>query len=343
MVNVATSGSTGPPRYVRLPKIKVIKNACSSYASFGGGMDGTTLLPRLSLGSSYGLVMQFVTPGVCGIPINVHLLGKIANPLGMDVFPEAPLSLTLSPLQLRSYLLNCRENVPAKLHLFCGGDFLHPSTLNLAFDKIAQVRVFHTYGLTQYGPRVSTRVIDEAVTERSIGEVGIPIPGVSIQADTSTPCADDAKAPTEVVLRTPFGGRAYSGGEIFRSHEDDPAHTGDEGQFGTDRKLRVFGRLDRSGKSVLPLRQLEDFALTELPLIECQAEFTAQDYVVLSLRSRPGYRDQVRRALARWTHHAAERLSLRSDQFMMRLQDRTLPTAKPRAARLASPPHSCVD
>ncbi len=306
-VHVATSGTTGRPRYVKLPKAKLIANAIASHASFGA-LESGAIIPRLSLGSSYGLVMQVLMPCLCGMPVDVDLLGRIANPLVIGARRERSAMMVLSPLQLRSYLLQATDIAARSLTLFCGGDFLHPHTVNLCFQRECEARIFHTYGLTQLGPRVSTRRIEAPLDEGTIGEVGDFLRGVRLAPGLRTIDPRAYRGAVELVIETPFGGRFYSDGERYRDQDSDVASTGDEGYLGADGKVRVFGRLDCDARSAKPLRRLEDFALSNLPLLQCDARFSGTGDVLVRLRPRPGRAMDVKDAADRWRDSAMERI-----------------------------------
>ena len=182
-VHVATSGTTSAPRYVQLSKTRLIANARASVASFGDALDNRVLSPNLSLGSSYGLAKQLLTPCLYQIPVDILMFERIANPVSEYMRRADRFILVASPTQLHNYVMATSFEKSASggrglLTFSCGGDFLHPATINLIIEKLGETRIAHTYGLTQLGPRVSTCIIDASVSDDTLGDVGELIPGV---------------------------------------------------------------------------------------------------------------------------------------------------------------------
>ena len=285
-ISLATSGSTGPPKYVRLPKESIVENAKASVLSIDG-YERSTVVPCLSLGSSYGFSKQLISPLIAEARVRCDGVGKVSNPFFDCGHVSNRMTVVLSPVQLRAYVSNLESDLSARnWTVVCGGDYLHADTIERTFRQLRELRIAHTYGLTELGPRVSTNILIAPPDESGAGVVGFPIAGAETRVKKD-------KGVSLIEVRTPYGGLAYEDGTKIRQHYTDWVTTGDEGEMASDGRLRVFGRASSRSFSQRSLRLVENMVLGRFDVLSCRASIGVSS-IDLDVRPGPGLSRRVK-------------------------------------------------
>jgi long-chain acyl-CoA synthetase len=177
-----TSGSSGPPKGVVLPRAGIAANvdAILSYLPVARHPRTALVLP---LWYSYALVGQALTTLRAGGTL--LLLGDLGYP-ALQVEAMATLradGLSSVPTSLRLLALVARElpaaQRPPLAYLASAGAALPPALPPLLREAFPQARLFNQYGLTEASPRVTAlESTDEAFGQ---GSVGKPLPGIQVR------------------------------------------------------------------------------------------------------------------------------------------------------------------
>jgi acyl-coenzyme A synthetase/AMP-(fatty) acid ligase len=262
---IATSGSTGIPKYVRLSHRSVSFNVRAHLASLGLEHPFRSL-QVLSVAYSYGLISSLLGTLVAG--------GTVVFPARFDaraardaIEREGPAVCLASPGFFESLVDGCSREGPAVLgrlrKIGIGGDRCPAPLRSKLQAAMPAVQAYVTYGATEAGPRISTLPPEHFLTRPL--SVGLPLPGVSLAVLDSRgqPCPPGRIGTLHV--RTPSRMSGYLG-------ESSPLHphaleTGDLASLDEDGFLTVYGRLDRQikhrGRRVNPA-QIE-LVLLEFP------------------------------------------------------------------------------
>lgn len=224
---IATSGSTGTPRPVRL----TWENHLASARAIAGRLE---LRPEdrwyasLSLAHVGGLALAVRAAAVGS---SVVLRGDFdARTLDRLVTEERVTHASLVPVMLRR-LLDLRDDrsLPASVRAVLVGGAATPSAL-LERALAVGVPAALTYGLTEACSQVATAPPE--LVRRKPGTAGPPLSGVRLRLGE-----DD-----EILVRGPTVSPGYLDGEAVTS-DDGWLHTRDAGRVDDDGHLRVTGRL----------------------------------------------------------------------------------------------------
>lgn len=224
---VATSGSTGTPRPVRL----TWENHLASARGAAERLDlrpGDRWFASLSLARVGGLALAVRAAAVGS---SVVLRGDFdAGTLAGLVSEGRVTHASLVPVMLRR-LLDVRDDHPladTTRALLVGGAGTPSGLLERALD--AGVPAALTYGLTEACSQVATAPPD--LVRRKPGSVGPPLPGVQVRTGEGG----------EILVRGPTVSPGYLDGDPATSDEG-WLRTGDAGRVDEEGHLRVTGRL----------------------------------------------------------------------------------------------------
>jgi acyl-CoA synthetase (AMP-forming)/AMP-acid ligase II len=302
-VLLATSGSTGNPKMVRLSRSAVLANARSIAEALGIGEDevAPTTLP---LHYSYGLSV-LNSHLVAGAAVLVDGSGLMARTFWQSVDAHGATSLAGVPYHyeiLRRLRFSPAAH-PALRTLTQAGGALRPDLVAefAALMHEAGGRLFVMYGQTEATARMAVLPPDR-LGDRP-GSAGVPIPGGSFTIVEG-----------EIVYRGPNVMMGYAEGEAELASGDDLGgvlRTGDLGHLDGEGFLHVTGRLKRMGKVFGVRVNLDD---VERWLGGCPgaAVVPGDDRIAVFLVQAD---DATRGAAAR---ELAARLHTRSDAFDVR-------------------------
>ena len=261
-----TSGTTGPPKGVRLCHRNIIsqQKAVSHLWNVG---EKDALMSYLPWHHSFGGIFErFMTLyHGCSFCLD-DSRGRDLERL-IDNWKTFNPTLFFSVPRVHDLLVTrCRESADADAIVFGGrlrfvftaGASL-PATVESAYRE-RNIPVLEGWGLTETSPCVTLTTLDQ---HWKSGFVGFPIPGVAVRID------DDQ----EILVKGPNVMGGYLDDEEATAHVLDPEgwfHTGDLGEFTKD-GLRIFGRKDgafklTTGEKVHPQR-IETVIVNESPFV----------------------------------------------------------------------------
>lgn len=241
---IATSGSTGAPKYVRLGHRGTLFNIREHLASFG--LAGPfSAVQALGTNYSYGLIASFLAPLTVG--------GTLVLPAHTDcrsicaaIAAEHP-SVCLATPALIEYLIDaCTLEQLAALgslgKLGIGGDNCPERLRRKISQALPRVAPYVTYGATEAGPRIATLPPAEFLTRSA--SVGLPLAGVEIMVtdDHGRPVAPGATG--YVRVRTPSRMVGYLG----EAPQGDWLTISDMASLDVNGYLTIHGRAGRAVK-----------------------------------------------------------------------------------------------
>ncbi|MEV4168581.1 AMP-binding protein [Nonomuraea sp. NPDC049709] len=233
---LATSGSTGNPKLVRLSRQAVLANAAAiaSALSIGPGEIAPTSLP---LHYSYGLSV-LNSHLVAGGTVVLTEAGLLERSFWADLHDHGCTSLAAVPYQytmLRRMRFD-RSNYPALTTLTQAGGRLAPELVK-EFAEQAD-RFFVMYGQTEATARIAVLPPDRLADKP--GSVGVAVPGGRLTVEDG-----------EVVYHGPNVMMGYADDAADLARGDDLGgvlRTGDLGRLDEEGFLHVTGRLKRIAK-----------------------------------------------------------------------------------------------
>lgn len=233
---LATSGSTGNPKLVRLSRQAVLSNAgaIATALSIGPGEIAPTSLP---LHYSYGLSV-LNSHLIAGGSVVLTEAGLLERSFWADLHAHDCTSLAAVPYQysMMRRIRFDRSKYPALTTLTQAGGRLAPE---LADEFAAQVERFYVmYGQTEATARMAVLPPDRLAGKP--GSVGVAVPGGSLEIDDG-----------EIVYRGPNVMMGYAERADDLARGDDLGgvlRTGDLGQLDDEGFLQVTGRLRRIAK-----------------------------------------------------------------------------------------------
>ncbi|MFI5915620.1 AMP-binding protein [Dactylosporangium sp. NPDC051541] len=251
-VLLATSGSTGDPKLVRLSRRAVLANADSIIEALGitGAEVAISALPFYY---SYGMSVlnTHLAAGATLVVEAEGLLGRGFWP-AIDEFGVTSLALVPSQYEMLVRLRFNPGRHPALRTLTQAGGRLRPELVRDFHERMASVdgRLFVMYGQTEAAPRLTT--LPAGRLGEKLGSVGPAVPGgrLSIRlADGTETTAPDVSG--EVLYRGPNVMLGYAETAADLAHGDVAGGllvTGDLGHLDSDGFLFLEGRLKRFGK-----------------------------------------------------------------------------------------------
>lgn len=263
---VGTSGSTGRPKRVALRYGGLAWNALA-HAEALDLPDGVKTLMVSPLHHAFPLVAQLLATWLKGGAVS--FLGSVFTPKGLlkRIESDGIGYVALTPTSLRLLRERCPE--AALPPILSVGAAPMPSGELLAASAWAGANgaaLYHTYGLSEAGPRVATLGPDDL--DRHPASVGRLLPGVEVRlVDPET--GRDADTDGELWLRSPSRMAGYYP-ELDGLEPDGWLRTGDRARL-DDGILTLTGRLKDiivSGGTNVSLREIEEALLLDPRVIE---------------------------------------------------------------------------
>jgi o-succinylbenzoate---CoA ligase len=249
---LATSGSTGAPKLVRLSRRALAASALASEANLGWRDDDRWLV-AMPLGHAGGV--SIVTRCLAARRAVALHAGFDAARVLHAIEAEGLTLLSVVPTMLAALLDADHRGLLAKLRAVLVGGAACPPAL-LAGARSRGVPVLATYGLTEAASQVTTQPISGARDPaRAQGDSGLPLAGFQLRIT-----ADGAPCPTGESGRIEIRGPALHSGYVGESpHEASQWFaTSDLGRLDAEGRLEVLGRSDdvivTGGENVHPLR-----------------------------------------------------------------------------------------
>ncbi|GAA2329242.1 AMP-binding protein [Dactylosporangium salmoneum] len=251
-VLLATSGSTGDPKLVRLSRRALLANAESIVEALGiTGAD--VAISALPFYYSYGMSVlnTHLVAGAALVVEDGGLLGRGFWP-AIDRYRVSSLALVPSQYDMLVRLRFDSAAHPALRTLTQAGGRLRPELVREFHDRMTAVdgRLFVMYGQTEAAPRLTTLPADR-LGEKP-GSVGPAVPGgrLSIRLGDGTETTEPNLV-GEVLYRGPNVMLGYAETAADLARGDDHGGllvTGDLGHLDADGYLYLDGRLKRFGK-----------------------------------------------------------------------------------------------
>ncbi|GAA3234747.1 AMP-binding protein [Dactylosporangium siamense] len=249
---LATSGSTGSPKLVRLSRDAILANTTAIIEALGITGDDVAVS---SLPFYYSFGMSVLnTHLAAGATVVVESAGLVARSFWAAVGEHRVTSLALVPSQyemLRRLRFDPRR-YPSLRTLTQAGGRLRAELVRDFHDRMASVggRLFVMYGQTEAAPRLTT-LPAERLAEK-LGSVGPAVPGgrLTVRLDDGAETTEPGVV-GEVLYRGPnvMMGYAETAADLARGDEQGGLlETGDLGHLDEEGYLFIDGRLKRFGK-----------------------------------------------------------------------------------------------
>ena len=253
---LCTSGTTGEPKAIRLSEANVVANVRDIAAYFDVGRQDSLLIAR-PLYHGAVLVGEFLLSLVKGVrvvfdsaPFNPRgLLTKLQSE-HITTLCQTP---TLATMMTR--FLQPGESPPLR-NLVLSGECMSAAVgrrLRRAFPK---ARIYHVYGLTEAGPRVS--FLPPEHFDEAPDRVGIPLASVRLQIRDRRGTPVPVGRVGELWVKSPAVMQGYDGDPELtaRTLRDGWLRTGDLASLDERGWLKIHGRRDdlilRAGMNIYP-------------------------------------------------------------------------------------------
>lgn len=253
---MCTSGTTGTPKGVMLSEDNILTNVKDIASYFAIGQEDAILIAR-PLYHCAVLTGEFLTALIQGSRIlffsgrfDPQEIGKLLIQNEMTVMGGTPTlwdKLARLPRAMAGHSLQ---------HIVVSGECMSEAVGKRIRQAFGQVRIYHVYGLTEAGPRVS--YLDPALFDEFPHCVGIPLP--SVQLEIRKDGGKPARTGEEGILWV-------KGDSIMLGYYRDPIQTkrvlkngwlctGDMAQISARGLLKIKGRSDdliiRAGMNIYP-------------------------------------------------------------------------------------------
>lgn len=265
-----TSGTTGNPKIVQLSHHNLISNMKAHCKSLELTEKDKVLI-TLPMPFGYCNTSQFLS--------HLYLGGELV--IMRDLFLPSSFMRTIreqeitvvtavpTMLQALSLLKSEYKQLPHLRFMCFGGGQVTPKVLESVRKKIPpHVRMVQTYGQTEAGPRITTRIIPEAYHPSNVGQ---PINGVEISIRDEQGNTLGVLEPGDVWVSSPSVMKGYYCNEV----ETDKVllggwlRTGDRGYLDEENNLWILGRtkllIKTGGKQVHP-EEIERLIMEHFPL-----------------------------------------------------------------------------
>ena len=269
---VYTSGTTGPPKGVVLPRRAVMANL-DALAEVWEWTGDDVLVHGLPLFHVHGLILGVVGPLRRGGTL--HHLGRFSSLAAAEALAAGGTMMFGVPTMYHRLALDCAAD-PALAtaiggaRLLVSGSAALPATDHTKIAEATGQRVVERYGMTETLMNTSVR----ANGDRRPGAVGLPLPGVALRLvdDAGKPLADGDGAVGEIEVR---GDNLFLGYLNRPDATDAVMHdgwfrTGDMAVRDEDGYVRIVGRratdLIKSGGYKIGAGEIEN-ALLEHPAV----------------------------------------------------------------------------
>lgn len=248
-VLLATSGSTGSPKLVRLSGVNLRSNA-ESIVDYLGITADDRAITSLPINYSYGLsvINSHLMAGASLVLTNRSLMDanfwRQVNEHNVTSFSGVPYSYEML-LKLRF----ARINIPSVRTLTQAGGRLDPAKLKQVNEicRVKNIQFFTMYGQTEATARIA--YLPPSDVERKLGSIGQAIPGGRLWIEDEH----------GQVLKTPgvVGELVYEGTNVSMGYAECPEdlalgdvnngvlHTGDLARFDEDGYFFIEGRMHR--------------------------------------------------------------------------------------------------
>lgn len=239
-----TSGTTDNPKKVMLTHENLINNIQSNIKSLKLTEKDRSLIV-LPMCFGYCNTSQFLTHFYLGASLVIYNGIFLPGRFFLYINKYNCTNTTCIPAML--YLINSSTitecNVQSLRYLCFGGGTIDIDVIRGICNRLPEVGIVQTYGLTEAGPRVTCLLPDD--TYRKIGSVGKAIPGVSVKIFDENDNELPANKKGEIVVK---------GKNVMKGYYKRPAetkevirngwlHTGDVGMFDVEGYLYVLGRI----------------------------------------------------------------------------------------------------
>ncbi|MEO0454594.1 MAG: AMP-binding protein [Verrucomicrobiota bacterium] len=248
-----TSGSSGEPKGVPLSHRNILANIAQIRAVLLVE-DVPSVLGHLPIFHSFGFTVMLWWPLVYG-PQVVTYTSPLESSKLIDLIERHEVAmLVTTPTFLRQMGKKAKPAQLASLKLVVTGAEKLPQETQEEFEKKFPVPVAEGYGMTEATPVIATNRLGDKeswVSDRKVGAVGIPLPGVSVRVV-------DPETQKPLPL-SETGILKFRGSNLFRGYLNRPDLTepvlqdgwylsGDLGHLRSDGFLVIEGRLSRFSK-----------------------------------------------------------------------------------------------
>lgn len=251
-VLLATSGSTGNPKLVRLSRAAVLANAASIIEALDISA-AEVAISSLPFFYSFGMSV-LNTHLAAGATMLVEPEGLLGRPFWTAINDHRVTSLSCVPYQYE--MLRRLRFDPAKYPslrtLTQAGGRLKPAAVQDFDQRMSAVggRLFVMYGQTEAAPRITTLPAGRLADK--LGSVGPAVPGgtLCVRLDDGTETTEPG-VPGNVIYRGPnvMMGYALDAADLARGDDlGGTLETGDLGHLDEDGYLYLGGRRNRFGK-----------------------------------------------------------------------------------------------
>ncbi|WP_018353643.1 AMP-binding protein [Longispora albida] len=235
-VLLATSGSTGDPKLVRLSRQAIVHNA-GAIAEVLGITDGEVAPTSLPLFYSFGMSV-LNSHLAAGATVLVIEGGVLAREFwaAFDQYEATSLAGVPYSYEMLSKIRWTPAKHPSLRTLTQAGGKLRDELIE-KFSGLSE-RFYVMWGQTEAGPRMTTLPADKLAAK--LGSVGLPLPGGAVSIEDG-----------EVVYRGPnvMMGYAETAADLARGDDEGGVlRTGDIGHVDEDGFLWLKGRTKRFGK-----------------------------------------------------------------------------------------------
>ncbi|MGE9267985.1 MAG: AMP-binding protein, partial [Verrucomicrobiales bacterium] len=252
-----TSGSSGDPKGVPLTHRNLLANVCQ-FASPLDLPENASILGSLPLFHSFGCTVTLWYPIIQGLdlvtypsPLETKRLAELIEAHRVDL-------LLATPTFLRGYMRRIEPEQLKSLKLVVTGAEKLPDSLAQSFEKKFGILPMEGYGLTETSPATNVNLPEAsgdenrpAITTRSLGSVGSPLPGLAVKV---TNLVTEKEAPLDQ-----SGVIWFKGANIFPGYlnqeelsqqvlKDGWFRTGDVGRMDSHGMLYIEGRTSRFSK-----------------------------------------------------------------------------------------------
>ncbi|MBT9777952.1 AMP-binding protein [Clostridium sp. MCC353] len=248
MLLLASSGTTGHPKIVRLSETNMAFNV-SAYLRHMGYEKYRDPSPRYALGTPfsaiYGLLVIFscVLRGFPMLPMSENFtldaLFKSAQELGISHYDGGTAAALLME---RTLGRGIPYDITSLRYFGFGGSKVPDGTFRRLSAAYPNIRFWSGYGMTEASPLIAQPF--RSLPEDKLDSVGLPLPGVKVCLETETGITDEPDQPGEIIVRGPnimlgYYEDEHATKEILRNGW---LHTGDIGYFDGDGYLYICGR-----------------------------------------------------------------------------------------------------
>jgi acyl-coenzyme A synthetase/AMP-(fatty) acid ligase len=281
---LATSGSTGNPKLVRLARTGVVANATAIATALS--LTPADLAPTsLQLYYSYGMSVLHSHLTV-GAGVLVHDADLLQREFWTALDRHGATSLAGVPYQyeMLKRLRFSPADHPALRTLTQAGGRMRTEMVSDFHQRMAAVggRLYVMYGQTEAGPRITT-LPAEALPEK-LGSVGPALPGGRLSILVDGEEATEPGAVGEIVYRGPNVMMGYGSSAADLARGDDLGgvlRTGDRGYLDADGYLFHVGRSSRFAKAFGVRLNLDDIEAMVATVHAPVAAVSGDDQVVV--------------------------------------------------------------